>query len=618
MGRDEQILDLLASVEGEGGGELPHADSEDPVVRRLRAALTISSQRKRELVRIEGYLERLTEAIMRYAMGDLDYTFELDDECDQAIDAVATGLKMMAEEVRGRTQELAHARDAATAANQAKSSFLANMSHELRTPLNAIIGYAELVAEEAEDMGHEGIVQDVQRILRSGRLLLTLISDVLDMAKIEAGRMTVVAETFAVDVMCQDLVDTLIPLAAERRNQLVLNCPPDILMHSDLGKVRQILTNLLSNALKFTAEGRVTLSVRPNPDRMTFEVTDTGVGIPEERLGAIFEPFVQADGSTQRRYGGTGLGLTLCRRFCRLLGGDIEAESHVGVGSRFVARLARRIEEASSSYRETPYAPPPGAKVEGLHSEAALGRVLVVDDDLAVHDLMRKHLRYQPVLVDCGRNGDEALELGLAHPPDLVVLDMQLPERDSWATLTRLKGHPSLSGAPVLMMSMSSDRAQGVMVEVDDYLLKPVDRAQLLGAVDWLGVSGRVLVVGADADGRRLVQRALETKGLQTAEARHGAEALELLDRVEVGLVVLDLLMPEMDGFELVQRLRGHPRHHAIPRLALLEGASSVEQGLSLESASARALGAKPWPRDRLLERVVNVLNRLFAEGVRS
>jgi signal transduction histidine kinase/DNA-binding response OmpR family regulator len=613
-GRDQQILDLLAHAEGGGGGELPHVDSRDPVVQRLRAALSVSVQRKRELVRIEGYLERLSEAIMRYAMGDLDYTFELDPECDQAIDAVATGLKMMAEEVRGRTLELAHARDAATAANQAKSAFLANMSHELRTPLNAIIGYAELVVEEGADMGHDGLVQDVQRILRSGRLLLTLISDVLDMAKIEAGRMTVMAETFAVDVMCQDLVDTLIPLAAERKNQLVLNCPPDILMHSDLGKVRQILTNLLSNALKFTSEGRVTLSVRPSPDRMTLEVADTGAGIPAERLGAIFEPFVQADGSTQRRYGGTGLGLTLCRRFCRLLGGDIEVTSQVGVGSRFVARLSRRIEEASS-YRETPYAPPPGLKIAGLHSEAVLGRVLVVDDDPAVHDLLRKHLRYQPVLVDCGRSGQEGLELALGHAPDLVVLDLQLPDLASWTTLARFKAHPALARAPVVMMSLLEDRAQGRLLEVEDYLLKPVDRSRLLGEVSRLGISERVLVVGPDADSRRTIQRVLETKGLPVAEARHGAEALELLERVEVELVVTDLLMPEMDGFELVQKMSAHPRHRAVPRLVLLDGALSTERALSLQSASQRL---SPWPRERVMDRVVSVLNQVFAEGVRS
>ena len=601
--RDQLLQDILTHAEAGLDGEIPGDGSTDPLVIRLRALVARSNERKSEIVRIEQYLERLNDAIMRYAMGDLDYTFDLDGSY-HTIDALGSGLLMMAEELKGRTEELSQARDAAMSANLAKSSFLANMSHELRTPLNAIIGYAELVLEEAEDAGEQDIANDVNRILRAGRLLLSLISDVLDMAKIEAGRMTVVPETFSVDGIARDLIETLTPIADARNNRLVMIAPNSISAYTDQVKLRQVITNLLSNALKFTENGTVTLTIRPSGEHLVLEVSDTGIGIPPERLAAVFEPFVQADGSTQRRYGGTGLGLTLCRRLCRLLGGDISVESKVGVGSRFTARVARRLEEGAS-YQSTPIPTAP-AKI----SSRDLARVLVIDDDPAVHDIVRRHLRYQPVLVDSASNGIEGLALARKRQPALIVLDVMMPEMDGFATLAKLKSDPSLAEIPVVMMSMLEDRSRGISLGADDYLVKPVDRRRLNQIISRLGARGQVLVVDDDLDCRSLVQRTLSSQGLSTLEACNGIEALSMLSRNRVDLIVLDLMMPEMDGFELVRKLEADPALRNIPRVVLTAVDLTPEQRAELQSGVDIVLGKQPHPRDEILEHISLLVDR--------
>ncbi|MEQ1569383.1 MAG: ATP-binding protein [Myxococcota bacterium] len=340
------LSELLDFAEAAQPGPVPGADSDDPRVQRLRALIERCCRQRRELSQIEQTVDRLIDAVTQYAKGNLEYQFPLRDG-GQPIDALATGLVMMAEELRARSVELEAARDAADHANEAKSTFLANMSHELRTPLNAILGYAELVLEEAE--GAEPISGDAAQILRSGKILLALVSDVLDMAKIEAGKMVVVLEPVAVPSLCAELLDSLRPIADGRRNTLELTCATGLVMVSDVGKIRQILTNLLANALKFTDRGTVRLDVSADEQWVRCEVTDTGVGIPADRLGQLFMPFVQADATVHRRYGGTGLGLALARHLARLLGGDVTAESQLGVGSTFRVTLARHWRASETS-----------------------------------------------------------------------------------------------------------------------------------------------------------------------------------------------------------------------------------------------------------------------------
>jgi signal transduction histidine kinase/CheY-like chemotaxis protein len=474
--------------------------------------------------------------------------------------------------VRQRTGELAAARDEAVQASQAKSDFLASMSHELRTPLNAIIGYSEMLLEQAEDAGAEGLKPDLEKIRGAGKHLLSLINDILDLSKIEAGKMDIFVEEFDVATMLAEVEAVTRPLIAKNANTFEVRLAPDIgTMRSDQTKVRQNLFNLISNAAKFTDQGRITLDVRRLPGEaggewLEFRVSDTGIGMTPAQIAKLFEAFGQADASTARNYGGTGLGLAITKHFCRMLGGDVTVESEHGRGSSFTIRLPARQEERAGHWGQGAAAEVVGAGMPARRT----GTVLVIDDEPAVHALFERELAGRGYRVAHATGGREGVRLARELRPDAITLDVLMPEFDGWAVLRELKADPELREIPVVLVTILGDREMGYALGAADYLIKPIDSGALLSVLGrFRPAEGRaeVVVVDDDAAARDVLRRTLGREGWTVAEAEDGYEALALLERSTPppAVVVLDLMMPGMDGFQVLEAIRRSGTWREVP-----------------------------------------------------
>ncbi|MCH8237467.1 MAG: response regulator, partial [Proteobacteria bacterium] len=410
------------------------------------------------------------------------------------------------------------------------------------------------------------------RIHTSGNHLLALINNVLDLSKIEAGKMNLYFETFEVQDMINDVVDTIKPLAGQNANSFQVTCSDDAgKMHSDLTKVRQTLFNLLANACKFTSEGSITLDVsrRPgaNGDHLRFAVTDTGIGLTPEQLDTVFEAFSQADELTSSEFGGTGLGLAITRSFCQLLGGGVTVESEIGKGSTFVVELSADMRGRGAS--------PRSIDIDMTDEKDAADKgptVLVIDDDPMVRDLLRRHLQskgYQTVMAESGEIG---IRLAREIRPAAITLDVLMPKMDGWAVLTALKDDPELAKIPVIMLTIVEDRNLGFSLGATDYLSKPVDRDKLVAILDRCCPAlkqASVLVVEDDEPTRRMLSLILEKEGCAVVEAENGVVGLKRMEKGIPDLIVLDLLMPEMDGFEFLSHVGKNETWRKVPVVVL-------------------------------------------------
>jgi PAS domain S-box-containing protein len=462
--------------------------------------------------------------------------------------------------------DLLAAKDAAEAASRTKSQFLANMSHELRTPMNAIIGYSEMLEEEAREDGLERFVPDLSKINKAGKHLLALINDILDLSKIEAGKMDLYLEDFDISTMVTDVVATAGTLIEKNENQLIVDCAADIgSMFADLTKVRQCLFNLLTNAAKFTEKGTVTLSVTRDGNYIRFTVQDTGIGLTQHQQSLLFNSFAQADASTTRKFGGTGLGLAITRLFCRMMGGDATVESRDGEGSSFHLRIladVRAMEDWKSEEFEEPSVQP-----QPVHSHDT---VLVIDDDPAARDLLSRLLVKEGFQPETASSGQEGLRIARAHRPVAITLDVMMPGMDGWKVLQSLKEDPTTANIPVIMMTMLNDKTMGFALGATEYLTKPIDRAKLSTVLNRhrsrdANVGSRVLLVEDDEATREIMAAMLKKDGWIVDEATNGIGALEKMESVVPHLILLDLMMPQMDGFEFTRRLRQNAAWRTIP-----------------------------------------------------
>jgi len=480
-------------------------------------------------------------------------------------------------------------------ASQHKSTFVANMSHELRTPLNAIIGYSEMLQEDAVDEGAEDLVPDLKRVNTAGKHLLELINSILDLSKIEAGKMELQLEEFSVADTVEGIRDVIQPLAEKNGNRFEVDCEASIgVMRADLTKVRQVLFNLLSNACKFTENGIVSLTVSnevvAGDAWVTFEVTDTGIGLTAEQLGRLFQEFSQADAATTRKYGGTGLGLALSRRLARLMGGEVTVASTEGQGSTFTARLPANVAQIVEH-----------AESEG---DGRAGTVLVIDDEAPVRDLMHRFLGKEGFRVLTAANGEEGLRIAREQQPDAVTLDVMMPGMDGWTVLSALMADPDLRDIPVIMLTIVEDRSTGYALGASEYLSKPVDRNRLLAVLAHYRRDLPIMVVDDDADVRELLRRTLEEAGYTVIEAENGQAALALLEQGLPGVILLDLMMPELDGFGVVSALRDRETWHDIPVIIITAKDLTEEERTWLNGSVVRILEKGAPAREALLSEV--------------
>jgi signal transduction histidine kinase/CheY-like chemotaxis protein len=495
------------------------------------------------------------------------------------------------------------ARDQANEASRTKSAFLANMSHELRTPLNAIIGYSEILKEEAQEQGRSEFLPDLDRIEGAGRHLLGLINDILDLSKIEAGKMDVYLEDIDIAALVAEVQSIIRPLVAKNNNRMEIICPAEIgVMRSDLTKIKQSLLNLLSNSSKFTAEGLLTLEVSrlstSAGGAVRFRVTDSGIGMTEAQISKLFQAFSQADTTTTKRFGGTGLGLAITRHFCLILGGDIRVESEPGKGSTFTITLPDRAGSIPAP------APPP--RVSDVPEDAPT--ILVVDDDPAVLDLLSITLGKEGYRVIHARSGEEALAQARTHHPRVITLDIMMPRMDGWAVLAALKADPDLRDIPVVVLTILKDRGMAFSLGAADFMTKPVERATLATMLRRHCPDrnvGPVLLVEDDPAVRESTRRLLEKLGFATAEAGNGLEGLRWLqDNPPPALILLDLMMPEMDGFAFLEAMQSRPMFGQVPVVILTAKQLTAEEKRLLSGRTERILAKEATSNLELAEAI--------------
>ena len=455
--------------------------------------------------------------------------------------------------INARTSEMEKARDEAIDAKGETSRFFANMSHELRTPLNAILGYGEMLAEDCEDLGYDDLLPDLKKITSAGTHLLSLINNILDISKIESGKMELYITSFEIEDVVDVIKDISAPLVSKNNNAFQCNIQDGIgAMRQDETKLRQCLSNLLSNAAKFTEAGTVTLEVDASLEKETemvsFKVIDTGEGMSEEGVGKVFEVYTQAERSTSAKHGGTGLGLPLSREMAQMMGGDITLTSELGVGSVFTLKLPRDCPQDEHEVSDS--------VLEGIDDDEKL--VVLIDDDVTMHDLIKRTLNKIGLTLVGATDSEKGMQMVRETKPKLLLLDVLMPGRDGWSILRECKSDPELKDMPVIMVSQLNQDTLANSLGADDYITKPIDRELFLKTIKNILGDGdtdnnKILIIDDDENTRDLLSRMLKEGGWVPKTAKDGKEGLDQLGE-DPALIVLDLEMPRMDGFEFLNQ----------------------------------------------------------------
>jgi len=536
------------------------------------------------------------------------------------------------EALRLMNEELALARDRALEANYTKSTFVANMSHELRTPLNAIIGYSEMLQEDATSLGLEDFGQDLQKIYQSGKHLLNLINDILDMTKIEAGKLEIHYDDFDIAILVWDTAASIQPLLSKNNNLLNIDCDLQLgYIRADMTRVRQILLNILSNACKFTKAGEIQVKVdrqnSPQEEYFCFAISDTGIGISPKNIQNLFQPFHQADSSTTRQYGGTGLGLAISHRLCQMMGGDIRVISELGEGSTFTICLPvncewstkKPLNEQSKPSTLSALSKPFKQQLPQDLSTKTYPSILVIDDDPMVHQCTKAYLGHLGVFIYSAFSGEDGLELAHEILPSAIILDVQMPSMSGWEVLKNLKSHPLTSGIPIILLTINDEQLESYEIGANDYLFKPIDRDRLITTIDKYRSDPKsplsILVVEDDINVRSMLKRMLEKENCKVSEAQDGHEALEVVSSDLPQLILLDLMLPNIDGFEFIHLLRLRQDISSIPLIIITAKDLTDDDYVRLSGSVQKILQKTNCNYPQLLEEIVQ---RLYKFGILS
>lgn len=502
-----------------------------------------------------------------------DYSSRVQSSLDKDFGTLIDNFNAMLEEIESRDErleslvgDLISARDSAQSANTAKSQFLANMSHELRTPLNAIINYAEIIQEDLSADETETVVSDVGKIQTAGLHLLGLINGILDLSKIEAGRMEVEAHTFDAAAIIREAVDTVKPLAARNNNKLTVTLDRSVAAaHTDSVKFRQCVLNLLSNACKFTKDGEVSLAASlksiDGTEFLEVAIGDTGIGMTPAQQASLFKAFVQADASTTRKYGGTGLGLAITQRLVTLLGGKIGVTSAPGAGSTFTFAVPRMFGDAA-------IAEPDHQSVVGAAPEAGAAKTaLIVDDDNDARDLLDRLARRMSYETIVASDGAQAIEIAKRSRPDVILLDLHMPVMDGWTVLEKLQADPELKAIPTIVVSVDDDSRNCFRLGAEDFFTKPINRVEFERALLSYAklASGEILIVEDNDDAADLLSRAARNVGFEPRRAADAESGLAALEKCNAVGVILDLSLPGMDGIAFLNALRASEKWRSLP-----------------------------------------------------
>ena len=559
--------------------------------------------------RMVGPIQALRAGAERIGGGDLSQQIRI--KTGDELEALADQFNVMAgrlkesyagleQKVEERTREVEEKSRQLELASQHKSQFLSSMSHELRTPLNAIIGLTEMMVTNAARFGTEKAAEPLRRVHRAGSHLLGLINQVLDLSKIEAGKLELSPDWVNLTPLINEVVDTARPLAEQNNNRLMVKCQENLgSLTVDPMRLRQILLNLLSNACKFTKQGEVTLLARKLVNEghwIEFAVTDTGIGMTPEQQAKLFEEFTQADSSTARQYGGTGLGLAITRKLARMMGGDVTLTSEAGKGSTFTVRLPADTDM------------PAGAPISSDRGRSTRADcVLVIDDDATARELISDHLKAGGFSVVTAAGGVEGIKLAKELQPTAITLDVMMPDLDGWSVLAALRQNPELADIPVIMVSIVDDKRRGIALGAAGYLTKPIDRERLHRLVRRFQAptrATRVLMVEDDASQRERMLGWLERPHWIVREAANGQEALDLLREEKPDVILLDLMMPEMDGFEVVAALQGDKDWRDIPVIVITSLDLDAKDRARLNSGVQSVLVKEKFRPEDLVEHI--------------
>lgn len=524
-------------------------------------------------------------------------------------------------ELKEQNMELEAQRRQVEEANRLKSEFLSNMSHELRTPLNSVNALSRVLILQTKGKLTEEELGYLEIIERNGKHLLSLINDILDLSKIEAGRMDVTLGRFSVASVLDAIVESVSPLAEEKGITLEQEIPDTLSpIESDESRVLQILQNIIANAVKFTDHGGVTIRVDEAGAQIQIRVEDTGIGMSQSDLADIFEEFRQVDGATTRRYEGTGLGLAIAYKAARMLGGDIRVESEKDRGSVFTVTLPKQFQGPR------PAAPPgpgsgsvPGSKKSSgleppLPSGDRNGRtVLVVDDDPRVLSMIARAFRREGYETLTASTGRDAVRLARTHQPFAVTLDVIMPDMDGWEVLSKLKNDPKTADIPVIIVSVSNDRDTGFALGAVGYVTKPVSRDVLVKEINKIygHLPASVMVVDDNELDRNQAARMIRDEGMEVVTAENGTQCLELLDRESPDVLVLDLVMPGMDGFQVLEKLRKSPAFQELPVIIVTAKDLSYREKQALEQHAAAILIKGETSAAAILEEIKEILDSL-------